>query len=109
MDLELLEEKKEIPAIREAAYKKKLEKYYPKKVRRSVYKPGDYVFRLNRKSKVEYTRKMGPTWEGPYKVLEANGKEAYTLSTLKGRKTSNGVNLRKYYMQDRVTYGSVKL
>ncbi|GJS24270.1 reverse transcriptase domain-containing protein [Tanacetum coccineum] len=82
MDLELLEEIRELITITEAAYKKKLEKYYNKKVRLSVYKPGDYVIRLNNASKVEYTRKIGPTWEGPYKVLEDDRKGAYTLSTL---------------------------
>ncbi|GJR17246.1 reverse transcriptase domain-containing protein [Tanacetum coccineum] len=98
INLEVLEEIREITAIGEAAYKKKLEQYYNKKVRPSTYKPGDYVLRLNSASKVEYTGKMGPTWEGPYKVLKADGQGAYVLSTLKGRiipRTWNGVNLRK--------------
>ncbi|GKA21760.1 reverse transcriptase domain-containing protein [Tanacetum coccineum] len=101
INLEVLEEKREITAIREAVYKKKLEKYYNNKVRLSTYKPEDYVLRLYGASKVEYTRNMGPTWEGPYKVLEADGIGAYVLSTLKGRiipRTWNGVNLQKYYM-----------
>nr|GEW88689.1 reverse transcriptase domain-containing protein [Tanacetum cinerariifolium] len=95
-NLKVLEEKREIAAIREAAYKKKLENYYNKKVRSSVYKPRDYVIQLNNASKVEYTGKIGPTWEGPYKLLKAGGKGAYVLSTLKGRviqRTWNGVNL----------------
>ncbi|GJU77874.1 reverse transcriptase domain-containing protein [Tanacetum coccineum] len=57
--LEILEERREVATIKEAAYKKKLEKYYNKKVRQSVYKPGDYVLWLNSTSKVEYTGKMG--------------------------------------------------
>ncbi|GJW36473.1 reverse transcriptase domain-containing protein [Tanacetum coccineum] len=60
INLEVLEERRDIAAIREAAYKKKLEQYYNKKVRTSTYKPEDYVLRLNSASKVEYTRKMGP-------------------------------------------------
>ncbi|GKD67913.1 reverse transcriptase domain-containing protein [Tanacetum coccineum] len=101
INLEVLEERREIAAIREATYKKKLEQYYNKKVKSSTFNPGDYVLRLNSASQVEYTGKMGPTWEGPYKVLEANGKGAYVLSTLKGRiipRTWNKVNLQKYYM-----------
>ncbi|GJZ07331.1 reverse transcriptase domain-containing protein [Tanacetum coccineum] len=85
INLEVLEERREIAAIREAAYKKKLEKYYNKKVKPSTFKSGDYMLWLNSASQVEYTRKMGPTWEGPYKVLEADGKGAYVLSKLKER------------------------
>ncbi|GJR28678.1 hypothetical protein Tco_1104910 [Tanacetum coccineum] len=101
INLEILEERREIAAIREAAYKKKLKRYYNKKVRPSTYKPGDYVLRLNSSSKAEYTGKMGLTWEGPNKVLEAGGTGAYVLSNLKGRvipRTWNRVNLQKYYM-----------
>ncbi|GJU15879.1 hypothetical protein Tco_1143845 [Tanacetum coccineum] len=101
MYLELLEERREITTIKEAAYKKKLEKYCNKKVRPSVYKPRDYVLRLNNAGKVKYTGNMGPTWEGPYKILEADRNGACVLSTLKGRviqRTWNGVNLQKYYM-----------
>nr|GEU35316.1 reverse transcriptase domain-containing protein [Tanacetum cinerariifolium] len=43
INLEVLEERREIAAIREAAYKKKIEQYYNKKVRPSKYKPKDYV------------------------------------------------------------------
>ncbi|GKE31389.1 reverse transcriptase domain-containing protein [Tanacetum coccineum] len=75
VNLEVLEERRET-AIREAAYKKKLEQYYNKKVRPPTYKPEDYVLRLNSASKVEYTGKMGPTWEGTYKVLEDDDKGA---------------------------------
>ncbi|GJR28755.1 reverse transcriptase domain-containing protein [Tanacetum coccineum] len=79
INLEVLEERRETAAIREATYKKKLKKYYNKKAMPSTYKPEDYVLRLNSASKVEYTGKMGPTWEGPYKVLESNGTGAYVL------------------------------
>ncbi|GJY92728.1 reverse transcriptase domain-containing protein [Tanacetum coccineum] len=101
INLEILEERREIVAMREDTSKKKLEKYYNKKVRPTVYKPRDYVLRLNSASKAEYTGKMGPTWKGPYKILEADSKGAYVLSTLKGReiqRTWNRVNLQKCYM-----------
>ncbi|GJV58720.1 reverse transcriptase domain-containing protein [Tanacetum coccineum] len=51
INLEILEERREIAAIREAAYKEKLERYYNKKIRPSTYKPGDYVLLLNSASK----------------------------------------------------------
>nr|GEX39926.1 reverse transcriptase domain-containing protein [Tanacetum cinerariifolium] len=53
-DLDVLEERKEITAIKEAHYKQKLEGYYNKNVKPSKFKPGTYVLRLNSASKAEY-------------------------------------------------------
>nr|GEY46302.1 reverse transcriptase domain-containing protein [Tanacetum cinerariifolium] len=50
-DLDILEERKEIASIREAHYKKKLERYYNKRVRPSTFKQGTYLLRLNSASK----------------------------------------------------------
>nr|XP_043637862.1 uncharacterized protein LOC122608850 [Erigeron canadensis] len=68
IDLDLLEERREIVAIREAAFKKKIEGYYNKRVNPTSFKTVDYVFRLNSASEKEHTGKLGPTWEGPYRV-----------------------------------------
>lgn len=100
-NLDLLEERREIAYIREAQYKQKIEKYYNKRATKVSHKPGDYVLRLNSASKAEYTGKMRPTWEGPYRVLESIGNGAYKLETLDGKpvdRTWNGENLRKFYM-----------
>ena len=100
-NLDLLEERREIASIREAAYKQKLEKYYNSRVKPSSFKPGEYVLRLNSASKAEYQGKLGPTWEGPYIVVEAYGNGAYKLETIIGDevdKTWNGTNLRKFYI-----------
>ena len=101
MNLDLLEERREIASIREATYKQKLEKYYNSRVRPSSFKPGEYVLRLNSASKAEYQGKLGPTWEGPYVVAEAYGNGAYKLATIFGEevdRTWNGTNLRKFYI-----------
>ncbi|GKC54016.1 reverse transcriptase domain-containing protein [Tanacetum coccineum] len=60
-DLDILEEIRVIASIKEAHYKQKLEKYYNKRVRPSIFKPGTYVLRLNSASKAEFQGKMGPT------------------------------------------------
>ncbi|GKC58512.1 hypothetical protein Tco_1086110, partial [Tanacetum coccineum] len=70
INLDLLEEKREQAAIREAKSKAKLEKYYNSKVRRTSFKPGDLVYR-NNNSHAKDTGKLGPKWEGPYEVTEA--------------------------------------
>ncbi|GJV20768.1 reverse transcriptase domain-containing protein [Tanacetum coccineum] len=47
INLDLLEEKREQAAIREAKSKAKIEKYYNSKVRSTSFKPGDLVYRNN--------------------------------------------------------------
>ncbi|GJU27456.1 reverse transcriptase domain-containing protein [Tanacetum coccineum] len=93
INLELLEEKREQAAIREAKSKRQMEKYYNNKVRNASFKPGDLVYRSNEASHVEDTGKLGPKWEGPYEVTEALGKGSYKLKDRDGRelpRTWNG-------------------
>ncbi|GJZ31906.1 reverse transcriptase domain-containing protein [Tanacetum coccineum] len=85
LNLDLLEEKKEQTAIREARSKAKIEKYYNSKVRNTSFKPGDLVYRSNNASHAEYGGKLGPKWEGPYEVTEALGKGAYKLKDRNGK------------------------
>ncbi|GJX52012.1 hypothetical protein Tco_0280381 [Tanacetum coccineum] len=61
INLDLLEEKREQAAIREAKSKEKME------------------------NRVEDTGKLGPKWEGPYEVKEALGKGAYKLRDRDGK------------------------
>ncbi|GJY54728.1 hypothetical protein Tco_0446392 [Tanacetum coccineum] len=72
LNLDLLqEERRETAAIREARYKSKMEQYYNKKVRPAGFRPGEFVYRRNEASRVEDQGKLGPKWEGPYRVTEA--------------------------------------
>nr|GEV28859.1 reverse transcriptase domain-containing protein [Tanacetum cinerariifolium] len=58
INLDLLEERREETAIREAKSKAKMEKYYNSKVRNTSFKPGDLVYRNNDASRVEDTWKL---------------------------------------------------
>ncbi|GKE32528.1 reverse transcriptase domain-containing protein [Tanacetum coccineum] len=60
INLDLLEERREQAAIREAKSKAKMERYYNSKVRNTSFKPGDLVYRNNDASHAEDTRKLGP-------------------------------------------------
>ncbi|GJU20109.1 hypothetical protein Tco_1153451 [Tanacetum coccineum] len=71
LNLDLLTERREAAAIREARYKMKMEQYYNKRVRPVSFKVGEYVYRKNEASRVENLRKLGLKWEGPYLVVEA--------------------------------------
>jgi hypothetical protein len=63
IDLDLLEERREKAAIREAKSKSKMKKYYDSRVRSTSFKPGDFVYRANDASHAEDTGKLGPKWE----------------------------------------------
>ncbi|GKA10453.1 reverse transcriptase domain-containing protein [Tanacetum coccineum] len=54
LNLDLLQERREATAIREAKYKTKMEQYYNKKVRPAGFRPGEFVYRRNEASRVEY-------------------------------------------------------
>ncbi|GJZ58891.1 reverse transcriptase domain-containing protein [Tanacetum coccineum] len=101
INLDLLEERREQAAIREAKSKAKMERYYNSKVRSVSFKPGDLVYRNNEASRAEDTGKLGPKWEGPYEVTEALGKGAYKLRDRDGNqlpRTWNVSNLKKCYV-----------
>ncbi|KAJ0454665.1 putative nucleotidyltransferase, Ribonuclease H [Helianthus annuus] len=101
VNLNLLEERREIAVVKEAQYKKLLESYYNTRMKKLNIIPGDLVLRANEASLQESTRKLGPNWEGPYRVTWANGKGTCKLETLEGKevpRTWNLMQLRKYYM-----------
>ncbi|GJS18650.1 hypothetical protein Tco_0413122 [Tanacetum coccineum] len=101
INLELLKEKCEQAAIREAKSKRQMEKYYNTKVRNTSFKPRDLVYRSNEASRAEDTGKLRPKWEGPYEVTEALGKGSYKLKDRNGKelpRTWNVCNLKKCYI-----------
>ncbi|GKE99664.1 hypothetical protein Tco_0023015 [Tanacetum coccineum] len=101
INLELLEEKREQAAIREAKNKRQMEKYYNDKVRNTSFKLGDLVYRNNEASHAKDTGKLGPKWEGSYEVIEALGKGPYRLKDRNGKelpRTWNVCNLKKCYI-----------
>ncbi|GKB19147.1 reverse transcriptase domain-containing protein [Tanacetum coccineum] len=101
MNLNLLEERRDIVAIREARQKQQVEKYYNQRVYHKQFKVGKFVLRKNKLSKVESTGKLGPKWEGPYEVIETYDTCTYKLRSMDGveiPRTWHSSNLRKYYM-----------
>ena len=58
------------------------------------------MLRKNKAIRAQPQGKLGPVWEGPYRVVEANQNGAYALETMEGReipRTWNARNLRKFY------------
>ncbi|XP_076935997.1 uncharacterized protein LOC143602919 [Bidens hawaiensis] len=101
MNLDLLEERRELALIREHNYKRRLEKYYNSPVKECKFDAGDFVFRNNEASGQEPPGKLAPTWEGPYRIKQVLSKGAYKLEKLDGAgipRTWNAAQLKKCYM-----------
>nr|GEZ39737.1 hypothetical protein [Tanacetum cinerariifolium] len=100
LNLDLLEERRERVAIREAKAKLKMTKYYNVRVRGVTFRPGDFVYRRNDASHAVEGGKLGPKLEGPYEVTEALGDGAYKLQST--NKTVlpkwNIANLKRCYL-----------
>nr|GFB93759.1 reverse transcriptase domain-containing protein [Tanacetum cinerariifolium] len=101
LNLDLLEERRELAAMNEARSKSKMMKYYNSRVRGVVFKPGDFVYRSNDASHAVAGGKLGPKWEGPYEVSDALGNGAYKLRFMDEMmlpRTWNVTNLKRRYL-----------
>ncbi|GFZ06625.1 hypothetical protein Acr_18g0007950 [Actinidia rufa] len=101
LNLNLLEEKREKAEIRQAAYKCQVAKYYNQRVRHRSFLPGDLVLRrVTLSTKEPNAGKLGPTWEGPYKVIKVSKPGTCWLEDLNGKALLhpwNAKHLKKYY------------
>ncbi|GKA62918.1 hypothetical protein Tco_0762437 [Tanacetum coccineum] len=101
LNLDLVEERRECAAIREAQTKLKMKRYYDARVKNVAFRVGDFIYRSNDASHVVEGGKLGPKWEGPYEVLDALGDGAYKLRASDGTvlpRTWNVTNLKKCYL-----------
>ncbi|XP_076934834.1 uncharacterized protein LOC143601265 [Bidens hawaiensis] len=84
MNLNLLEERRELASIPEHNYKRQLQKYYNSRIQRCEFDAGDFVLPSNEASGQEPPGKLAPTWEGPYRIQNVLSKGAYKLERLDG-------------------------
>nr|GEY52439.1 protein NYNRIN-like [Tanacetum cinerariifolium] len=101
LNLDLLEERRELAAMSEAKSKSKMMKYYNSRVHGVAFKPEDFVYRSNDASHTVAGGKLGPKWEGPYEVTDALGNGAYKLRSTDGTilpRTWNVTNLKRCYL-----------
>ena len=75
--------------------------YYNKRVRPRRLEVGDLVLcKVLTVTKDPNQGKLGPRWEGPYRVVHYSRRGSYHLETLDGQKLPrpwNIENLKKYY------------
>uniref|UniRef100_A0A2N9F3W1 Uncharacterized protein n=1 Tax=Fagus sylvatica TaxID=28930 RepID=A0A2N9F3W1_FAGSY len=100
-DLDLVEERRELAVVRLAAYQQRLKREHNKNVKTRTFRIGDLVLRkVMANTRRPNEGKLGPNWEGPYKVLSQAGHGAYRLEDLNGKaipRPWNTCNLRKYF------------
>ena len=84
-----------------ARYQNLMAKHYNSNVRHKDFQVGDLVLRkVMGAAKDPSQGKLGPNWEGPYRIMSWQRKGTYHLETLDGRKLQhpwNTEHLRKYY------------
>ena len=70
-ELDLLEEKRDLAALRTASYKRRSERYFNSKVKEKRFKKGDLVLRKVLPNMKEVNvGVLRPNWEGPYLIVE---------------------------------------
>ena len=101
LQLDLIDEVKAIAEQRFARYQDRMAKYYNSRVRHRDFKVGDLVLRKVMGAARDPTQgKLGPNWEGPYRITSWQRRGIFHLETMDGQKLPypwNIEHLRKYY------------
>uniref|UniRef100_A0A2N9F125 Integrase catalytic domain-containing protein n=1 Tax=Fagus sylvatica TaxID=28930 RepID=A0A2N9F125_FAGSY len=101
LNLDLLDEIRERAARRIALYQGKMARYYNAKVKLRRFEVGDWVLRkVTQATKDPSQGKLGPNWEGPYKIIQYYRRGTYHLEDRHGKKLPhpwNAEHLKKYY------------
>ncbi|XP_075640281.1 uncharacterized protein LOC142612035 [Castanea sativa] len=99
--LNTIEERREVASVKMGSYQQKLKQAYDKGVRSRPLVPGDLVLRkVVGVARNPAWGKLGPNWEGPYRITSVAGIGAYRLEDLDGGvvpRPWNVNNLRRYY------------
>ena len=100
-ELDLLEEKRDLTALRTASYKRRSERYFNSKVKEKRFKEGDLVLRkVFPNTKELNAGVLEPNWEDPYVIVEVLRPGTYRLKRLDGKMLPQSWNaklLRPYY------------
>ena len=101
LQLDLLDEVRVMAEQWIARYQDLMAKHYNTKVKPRHFQVGDLVLRKVTTAIRNPTQgKLGPNWEGPYRIVNYHRKETYYLETLDEQRLHHPLNirhLRKYY------------
>ena len=97
----MVDERRENAAVQLAYYQQRLKQSYDANVKLRPLAPGDLVLRkVVGTAKNPAWGKLGPNWEGPYRILSTAGIGAFYLEDLDERAVPrpwNVNNLKRYY------------
>lgn len=83
VNLDLLEEEREMAIVQVAADQQQLIFYYNKRAKVRQFQPRDLVLRKAFiSSQRQGSKEMKPSLEGPYMISRSGGRRSYTLITL---------------------------
>ncbi|XP_030936673.1 uncharacterized protein LOC115961917 [Quercus lobata] len=101
LNLDCLDEVRDNASSRMTKYQRKMAEYYNKRVKLRRLDIGDLVLRkITAATKNPTQGKLGPTWEGPYRVIHYSRQGSYHLETMDGQKLPRSWNiehLKKYH------------
>uniref|UniRef100_A0A2N9FQA3 Integrase catalytic domain-containing protein n=1 Tax=Fagus sylvatica TaxID=28930 RepID=A0A2N9FQA3_FAGSY len=100
-NLDLVDEVRDQAEASFRVYQQRMARYYDRRVKYREFKVGDLVLRKVTLATKDLTQgKLGPTWEGPYKVVKFHRRGTYHLEKLDGDALPhpwNAEHLKKYY------------
>uniref|UniRef100_A0A2N9FT45 Uncharacterized protein n=1 Tax=Fagus sylvatica TaxID=28930 RepID=A0A2N9FT45_FAGSY len=100
-NLDLVDEVRDQAEARTRVYQQRMARYYDRRVKHREFKVGDLVLRKVTFATKDPTQgKLGPTWEGPYRVVKFHRRGTYHLEKLDGDALPhpwNAEHLKKYY------------
>ena len=101
LNLDCLDEVRDEASSKMTKYQRKMAEYYNKRVKLRQLDIGDLVLhKVTTATKDLIQGKLGPTWEGPYRVVHYSRRGSYHLETLDRKKLLrpwNIENLKKYH------------
>uniref|UniRef100_A0A2N9ERH4 Uncharacterized protein n=1 Tax=Fagus sylvatica TaxID=28930 RepID=A0A2N9ERH4_FAGSY len=101
LNLDLIDEVREQAMGRMKRYQEKMTRHHNAKVKARRFEIGDLVLRKVTPATKDPTQgKLGPNWEGPYRVIEIHRRGTYHLENMDGGRLPHPWNiehLKKYY------------
>ena len=101
LNLDCLDEVRDNASSKMTKYQKKMAEYYNKRVKLRRLDIEDLVLRKTTTTTKNPTQgKLGPTWEGPYRVIHYSRQGSYHLETMDGQRLPRPWNiehLKKYH------------
>ena len=101
LNLDLIDEVRETAEARMKRYQEKMARHYNSRVKPRQLSIGDLVLRkVTLATRNPSEGKLGPNWEGTYRVVEVRRPGTYHLEDMNGRRLShpwNAEHLNRYY------------